>query len=180
MNFDVDRSIGTAQRACNAIKRPGFVARFWSNVDKNGHGGCWLWMRYKDRLGYGCVGTYRDGVLKAHRIAWTIAHGKIPLGMLVCHHCDNPSCVNASHLFLGLDADNSADKIRKGRAVAVRGMDQGNSKLSDGDVRKIRFLLVMGMKQKEIAPLFGVAIPTIGHISRGASWKHIKGVEVVT
>lgn len=176
----VDRSISTGARAVNAIGRPGFVVRFWSKVDRSDPLACWHWNGARDRLGYGYVGTYWDGILKAHRVAWAMDHGEVPVGILVCHTCDNPSCVNTKHMFLGTDADNSADKVAKGRAVAVRGMDQGNAKMSDDDVRRIRFLLILGMRQKDIALLFRVAVPTIGHISRGASWRHIKGVEVVT
>lgn len=53
---------------------------------------------------------------RAHRYAWERVHGPIPPGMLVCHHCDNPGCVNVDHLFLGTHADNYNDMKRKGRA----------------------------------------------------------------
>lgn len=56
-----------------------------------------------------------DGLLYAHRIAWILAEGDIPDGLFVCHRCDNPSCVNAQHLFLGTPKDNTDDRIRKGR-----------------------------------------------------------------
>jgi len=57
----------------------------------------------------------------AHRLAWAKARGPIPAGMFVCHHCDNPACINVEHLFLGTPADNTADMVRKGRQ-AKRGL----------------------------------------------------------
>ncbi|MGV0949437.1 MAG: HNH endonuclease signature motif containing protein [Azonexus sp.] len=74
----------------------------------------------KNSAGYGHshirVGPSRKqyGIL-AHRMAWELEHGPVPKGMLVCHTCDNPACVNVAHLFLGSPRDNMLDKMAKGR-----------------------------------------------------------------
>jgi hypothetical protein len=81
--------------------------------------GCWEWKAGKDASGYGVL--HVDGKQeKAHRFAWKLYRGEIPEhdsyhGMMVCHHCDNPSCVNPEHLFIGLANDNVQDMVKKGR-----------------------------------------------------------------
>jgi hypothetical protein len=87
----------------------------------------------KDRAGYGrsLVGG-RGGVWRLkHRMAWEAVYGAIPEGLFVCHKCDNPSCVNPNHLFLGTPRENCADCISKGRGIGKRGPDKKPRKRKD-------------------------------------------------
>lgn len=79
-------------------------------------GDCLVFTGTRSRQGYGSL-RVAGAMIKAHRVAWELAHGQIPAGMAVCHRCDNPPCCNVAHLFLGTIADNNADRHAKGRTV---------------------------------------------------------------
>jgi len=94
------------------------VRRFWGKVDIRGPGECWNWQARRNKQGYGHFYVRIGGkpkTARAHRFAYQLVNGPIPDGMLVLHHCDNPSCCNPTHLFLGTHADNVADMWSKNR-----------------------------------------------------------------
>src|SRR5215211_1640522 len=87
-------------------------ARFWIKVTQTNY--CWEWSGALNNNGYGMF-RYKDEVL-AHRISYQLIKGSISKKVLVCHSCDNPKCVNPSHLFTGSQFDNMFDKQLKGNA----------------------------------------------------------------
>ena len=98
------------------IATPELVARFESKVVRDDcmPNGCHIWTGVKSPKGYG-VTSLNSKSVRAHRVSYTIYNGEIPHGMLVCHRCDNPPCVNPAHLFIGTASDNEQDKLSKGR-----------------------------------------------------------------
>ncbi len=169
------------------------IERFWSKVDKTpGHGPdgeCWLWTAYRMPKGYG-QWKPEAGVpaLLAHRASWLIAAGDEPGKWLVCHHCDNPPCVNPAHLFLGTASDNTADMIRKGRGYLVggvrgrkmpahavrRGASHPMSTVTEEQVLAIRAMASsQRISKAEVARRFGVSCDVACRIIRRATWSHI-------
>lgn len=93
------------------------IEKFWSKVHKTKY--CWIWTGGKDKQQYGL--TYRKNkTIKAHRLSFEIHNNYIDKDLCVCHHCDNPSCVNPSHLFLGTKKDNTQDMMKKGRGEYLK------------------------------------------------------------
>jgi len=80
---------------------------------------CEVYQGALDRDGYGQKWVNGKNT-RAHRTAWIEFYGEIPDGMMVCHHCDNPSCINIDHLFLGTNADNQKDSVKKNRHWEVK------------------------------------------------------------
>ena len=97
-----------APKSFNLLEKLAYYSRVYAS-------GCHLFIGSKDKWGYGLL--YWEKKLKtAHRLAWVAHNGPIPVGMLVLHRCDVPSCVNPDHLWLGTNDDNMADMKAKGRA----------------------------------------------------------------
>lgn len=135
--------------------------------------GCSIWMGGINDQGYGLI---RDGKRqkRAHRVAWELANGPIPEGMVVLHNCDIPSCVNPDHLSVGTQAENLKDMFAKhrGKIPSVRGERQGSSKLTADDVREIR-RLAASKSQPEIAAMFGIDRSNVSVIVLRKGWKHV-------
>lgn len=89
--------------------------RFWMKVHKTPT--CWLWIASHNGNGYGMF--YASKRVYAHRFSYELHIGPIPQSMHVLHNCDNPSCVNPSHLWIGTNVDNIHDRMNKGRGLTT-------------------------------------------------------------
>ncbi len=143
--------------------------RFWDKA--TGGEGCWPWTRNKNKQGYGVIKV--DGKNRyAHRIAWSLVRGPVPAKTLVCHHCDNPGCVNPDHLFLGTWHDNKMDAVAKNRQA--RGHRIGVSKLNNEDVWNIRIAYAKGdTSYPKLAKTYGVTQRAIVCVVKRITWRHV-------
>lgn len=150
--------------------------RFWSKVKMRGLNECWEWQAVKrENNGYGLFGV-EGTMLYAHRVAWSLMNGKIPDGMYVLHKCDNRSCCNPNHLFLGTHQDNMSDMVNKGRQSRISrpGAMNPNAKLTESQVIEIRSKYKLGgTTLKKLASEYGVSFSNISRVIRGQHWANI-------
>ena len=137
---------------------------FFEKIKKSNNG-CWEWLGLKHPFGYGRFG--RSGAL-AHRISYAYHNGPITKSQCVCHSCDNPSCVNPQHLFLGSRIDNNQDRQNKGRTT--KGSKVTNSKLIEQQVKDIK---QSTKSTRQLATHYGVSYNTIWSIRKGTNWSHV-------
>jgi hypothetical protein len=160
--------------------------------------GCLEWTGVRINTGYGQIGYQQGGKtlsITTHRAAWIVAHGEIPEGLHVCHHCDNRLCCDETHLFLGSRFDNMRDAARKRRLApqvyperhsrgarhytrvhpekVLRGERHGRALVTEQDVVAIRARAAAGERISEIAKSVGLARPTASGIVHRRIWRHV-------
>lgn len=133
---------------------------------------CWEWTGSLWSNGYGRL-RYDNKHQRAHRVSYLLHKGLIPDGLLVCHTCDNPKCINPKHLFLGTNKDNMDDADKKGRyhQKFIPGGIPASTKLTKDDVGIIRQLI--NKELQAIADTYQVSITTIKQINAGKTFKGI-------
>ena len=145
---------------------PNLTERFAQKFNVRSLTECWPWTANQNNKGYGQLRRGNTLVL-AHRQMWEFERGPIPDMLCVLHTCDNPLCVNPSHLFLGTRADNNRDARAKGRTPA--GEKQWMAKLTADQVRQIR---AADGTCKTLGKQFGVSPSQISRIKRKERWSH--------
>jgi hypothetical protein len=160
--------------------------RFWAQLDKDGpihpvHGQCWQWVgAIHKKNKYGFIQVKKGEILLAHRYSWILHNGGIPEDLWVLHKCDNPSCVNPAHLFLGTHEDNMEDMVNKDRHAYCKGDFNPHNRLTEEQVLEIRRRHRIGMGKGDkmngstaLAKEFGVHRHTILDIVSRKAWTHI-------
>jgi hypothetical protein len=146
--------------------------RFWDKTTQKDDGSCWEWNGAKTRQGYGKLSIGLSKWALAHRVSFLIHNDYIPVNLCVLHSCDNPSCVNPNHLFLGTYLDNIDDKMRKGRFKPNLGEKNGSHKLTNDEVISIR---ADSRTYPKIAESYNVSLSLITKIKNKRLWKHLGG-----
>lgn len=169
------------------------AVRFWMKVDKSPRpDGCWIWTGARIEYGYGVIWVNGKNV-RSTKFSLSLVGVVVPDGLFVCHRCDNPPCVNPTHLFVGTHADNMADKVAKGRQsrtgprkpargretgaythpeMVRRGNNHGQSILTEEEAGWIIAMLsVGGRTHRRIADLVGTNHNNVKSISRRKNWR---------
>ena len=163
----------------NTRIHPTLEESLWNQVTPSNNKECWIWQGCTNPEGYGIIrrriGNGKQKFYPVHRLAYKILIGDIPDGMYVCHHCDNPPCVNPNHLFIGTPSDNIQDCIQKGRfrCNPSRGEANGQSKLSLSQVKEMRIKFDNGVKARDLSEEYGVSDSQIWNIVYRKAWKHV-------
>jgi hypothetical protein len=130
--------------------------------------GCINWQGKKNHAGYGRT-TYQGRFTLVHRVSWAVGNAQeMPVGLCVLHRCDNPSCINVDHLFVGTQEDNMKDMASKGRSCF--GEKHYGARLTEAAVQLIK---ADTRSHSQIAQDHGVTREAISRIFQGRNWHHV-------
>ena len=149
------------------------ITRFNSKFTKGTEDECWIWNATKDSDGYGRIKIQGKSKIATHVAFYLKEHRWPETGKLICHSCDNPSCVNPKHLREDTHAGNHAERNLKNRQAY--GSKNGTAILTEEQVLQIVELYNQQIPLKEIADQFGVSLGPIQGIISGIHWTHITG-----
>jgi len=136
--------------------------------------GCFVCQKGIRGRGYSYITEKSGREIGLHRYIYELLYGRLLCSKIVIRHsCDNPACINPDHLSHGVDADNVADKVARGRIP--HGENHYSSKLNDELVTKLRKKYSnKKVNMSKIARIYGVNDKTIGSMLKGETWKHVK------
>lgn len=164
-NYFCSRACFYVARTAKAKTIESKTGRFLRHVNKTES--CWIWTGLISDRGYGRFAIAGKMQL-AHRVSYELFKGEILDGLLVCHECDNPPCVNPNHLFIGTHADNMHDMHAKGRGM--RGESHTNSKFTQEQILEIHF---DSRSLGKIAAAYGISKSHACGIKKGVFWRHL-------
>jgi hypothetical protein len=153
----------------------GLPDRIENKISPEPNCGCWVWLGAVDKDGYGKTSHSASGLkryVRSHRLVYELLVGPIPAGKMLLHGCDNPCCVNPDHMTVGTQADNVADRDRKGRTNRAPCPGEKNNRaiLNEAQVLEIR---ASKERLKVLAARYGVSVPCIKGVRCRTNWKHL-------
>jgi hypothetical protein len=166
------------QKINNAGRPANTPEVLWSKIDVKTEDECWNWKGYKNEDGYGRT-WINDCGYYAHRVIYDLVYPNIitlsaPKNTdetgFILHTCDNPSCCNPKHLWVGNCSENIADKVKKGRSADFSGDKGPNCKLSMAQAQEIRQKRKDGISAKELANQYGVSLSSVKTLLAGKSY----------
>ena len=143
--------------------------RFWSKIDIKNDNECWDYKGGKQHFGYGQF-WFEGKTIGAHKFSYQLHHGSIPKDMCVCHSCDNPTCVNPKHLWLGTKGENNKDRSNKKRSADRKGELCPTVKLKEYQAIAIKY---SNKKNFLLAKQYNISQQTVCDIKKGKRWRHI-------
>jgi hypothetical protein len=146
--------------------------RFEKHFTKDGNN-CWIWKSYKTPYGYGQF-EYKCKTHKSHRFSWLLYKGEIPKGMLICHKCDNPPCVNPDHLWLGTPKENMQDMSSKKRFNSQKISQALKERIISIETRKKMSLAMKGKKPSNLT----IEKARIAHKGKKLSEEHKRKISL--
>lgn len=163
-----------AQRSCGCLKkeadeerskkaRETIAERFWARAERGHDNQCWPWLGYVNKNGYGLV-RIPGKQMPAHRLAWELINGPMPVNLLACHHCDNRTCVNPSHVYAGTYADNAKDAVDRNRTWHAKGLPHPTQRMTEEQAAYVRS---SNKSLRALAKELGFTYGHIGKVRRG-------------
>lgn len=145
------------------------IIRFYSKINIDYETGCWIWKCQQKDNGYGRF-YFNGKYYTAHRFNYALTFGSIPKELFGCHMCDQKSCVNPYHIWMGTHEQNMKDMVNKKRSAILLGDKNGRAKLTQEKVDDMRKLNKKGMNYTQLADFFNLGKSQVSRICRGISW----------
>lgn len=157
------------------------AASIWDRVERRGPDECWRWLGshstnyYSENYGQDRrpAVSYDGRNWYVYRLIYQWTTGEELGDRFARHSCDNPSCVNPAHVVPGTAKDNSADMMRRGRAIGPRGEKCWKARLTNVKVRAMRAEHAAGASRTELMHRYGVSRTAVALVVRRSTWKHV-------
>lgn len=168
MQVEAIQSVTVGSKTVNLTSAQ--IEQFWNQVEKSSD--CWNWKGKLNNCHYGTFYINKQFLL-THRLAFALTNRDVKIGECVCHHCDNPGCVNPDHLWIGTIADNAKDREEKGRGVRSK---EPKKFISRALAEKIRHAHSQtALKPSTLGLIYGVSRRCVRRIIRGETWPVLPG-----